>query len=438
MQNANKHVWIVSALAVLLLVACAVAPATADSPASAGTLFSIPGKTTFVSLPDTADVTTYSTTQDYGPLNIPSALLQQASVQTRSETNPPYQLASFDNVIPVRSNTVSLPITLYGQSYTIPLTRMTFESIDDGIDTYQGTIPGIADSLVIVTVADDNLFYGSITLPNDNIEIYPVQNYNYTQITPAPLHIIYSENSIPAPATSVMISSSRSSPITEEQLGAAIEAASAQNTRALAVVGFLVVTDEEFYYQESNWIGTVQQFLGAISYAYEDAPVGVALGVCEYDSTMMSVFSNDPRQVTDPLALAEEVCWDYFLAQKNADLVLYVSGVDANGVLIAEGTTYPKRWAWAQMVDDDDATHVTGTLHARKYAAINALGYTFGADPAYAYVDSNVATVMYNYYKSSSYNQLTFSTSVSGRYGDANHDNAARISARKATVANHV
>lgn len=438
MKNTHRNLWIVSALAVLLLVAAAVAPVTADSPASAETLFSIPGKTTLVSLPNTADVTTYSTTPDYGPLNIPSALLQQATVRAASGTNPPYQLVSFDNVIPVRSNAVSLPITLYGQSYTIPLTRMTFESIDDGIDTYQGTVPGIADSLVIVTVADDNLFYGSITLPNDNIEIYPVQNYNYTQITPAPLHIIYSENSIPEPATSVMISSSRSSPIVEEQLRAAIEAASPENTRALAVVGFLVGTDEEFYYLESSWIAKVQQLLGSISYAYEDSPVGVALGVCAYDSTMMSVFSNDPRQITDPLALTEEVYWDYFLAQKNADLALYVSGVDANGVLIAEGTTYPKRWAWAQMVDDDDATHVTGTIHARKYAAINALGYTFGADPAYAYVDSSVATVMYNYYTSSSYNQLTFSTSVSGRYGDASHDNAARISAHKAAVANHV
>ncbi|MCZ0860627.1 hypothetical protein O0S10_05195 [Methanocorpusculum sp. MG] len=433
MKNTHRNLWFVSALAVLLLLGAAVIPVTADSPASAETLFSIPGKTTLVSLSDNADVAAYSTTPDYGPLNIPSALLPQTNV--RSAT-PAYQLASFDNVIPVRSNTVSLPITLYGQSYTIPLTRMTFESIDDGIDTYQGTVPGIADSLVIVTVADDNLFYGSITLPNDNIEIYPVQNYNYTQITPAPLHIIYSENSIPEPAESVMISSGRSSPITEEQLLAA--AASSKNAKALAVVGFLVGTDEEFYYQEANWIGRVQQLLGTISYAYEDSPVGVALGVCAYDSSMMSVFSNDPRQVTDPLALAEEVYWDYFLEQKNADLALYVSGVDANGVLIAEGTTFPKRWAWAQMVDDDDATHVTGTLHAQRYAAINALGYTFGADPAYAYVDSSVATVMYNYYTSSSYNQLTFSTSVSGRYGDANHDNAARISANKVAVANHV
>ena len=176
MRKTHRNLWIVSALAVLLLVAVAVVPATADSPASAQTICSIPGKPTLVSLPDNADVAACSTTPDYGPLKIPSALLQQETMRTAAGTNPAYQLASFDNVIPVRSNTVTLPITLYGQNYNIPLTRMTFESIDDGIDTYQGTVPGIADSLVIVTVADDNLFYGSITLPNDNIEIDPVQN----------------------------------------------------------------------------------------------------------------------------------------------------------------------------------------------------------------------------------------------------------------------
>ncbi len=430
MKNTHRNLWFVSALAVLLLLGAAVIPVTADSPASAETLFSIPGKTTLVSLSDNADVAAYSTTPDYGPLNIPSALLPQTNV--RSAT-PAYQLASFDNVIPVRSNTVSLPITLYGQSYTIPLTRMTFESIDDGIDTYQGTVPGIADSLVIVTVADDNLFYGSITLPNDNIEIYPVQNYNYTQITPAPLHIIYSENSIPDAPNGLTLSGMDSLSSIKEQLLSAMESteAATTNTNQVAVVGFLVGTDEEFYYSGSNWIGQVQQLLGAITYSFE-GPTGASPGVCAYDSTMTSVFSNDPRQFTNPLGLTEEVYWVYFLEQKNPDLALYEGGVDADGSLIAKGKAFGPsgRWAWIQMVPDHSTTaaaQVTGTVSARKYAAINALGYNFGATPSRATVTSSSATVMYTQYEGPSYNLLTFSPL-----------NAAVISSNKNTVAGYV
>lgn len=198
MKNTHRNIWIYPVLAVLLLITIAVVPATASSLTSTETLFSIPGKTTLVYPAENSGIAPYSATQDYGPLDIPSAFLQpETNIQTVSAAISAYQLVSFDNIIPVRSNTVSLPITLYGQSYTVPLTRMTIESIDDGIDTYQRTVPGIADSLVIVTVAGDNLFYGSIMLPNDEIEIYPVQNRNYTSTTPKPLHIIYSENDLP-------------------------------------------------------------------------------------------------------------------------------------------------------------------------------------------------------------------------------------------------
>lgn len=426
MKTSSKIFSGKSVLIVLLLAAALlIVPVTAtDTP-----LFSIPGKTTVVFPND--GISTMSTV-DYGPLNIPAPLLQPtAGLQTASVLQPAYQLVSFDNVIPVRSNTVTLPITLYGQSYSIPLTRMTFESIDDGIDTYQGTIPGITDSLVIITVAGDNLFYGSITLPDDDIEIYPVQNFNYTQITPEPLHIIYSENSIPESSVGLTLSGVEYTPFTDEALLTSIANSKAQSssTNQLAIVGFLVGTDEELYFAEGSWIGKVQQLLGAITYAYE-GQTGTSPGVCAYDSTMMGVFSADYRRFTNPVALTKEVYWDYFLEQKNADLAIYVSGNDADGSLIAKGTPYPERWAWMQMVPDQSsstAAQATNTLHAKKYAAINALGYTFGATPNRATVTSSSATVMHDSYTGSSYNLLSFSPA-----------NAAVISSNKNSVAGHV
>ena len=440
----KKNLWITAVLAVFLLAAFVLSPAAADDVTTPGSLFSIPGKTTIVSPTDSTKSGTFSL-QDYGPLNIPSALLASSpSSREASLSSPAYQLATFDDVIPVRSNTVTLPITLYGQSYTIPLTRMDFESIDDGIDSYLGHVPGIADSTVIITVDKDNLFYGSITLPGDTIEIYPVQNYNYTQITPAPLHIIYSENSIPDLTSGINLCGVEENSLISSQIASqASPVRSTTDAGNWAIVGVLAVTDEEFRLIQSNWQSKAQQYIAAADYAFGRDDIRVSIGICAYDTSLSHVLSGDPRRYTNVLELLQEVYWDYFLNQRNADLVIYFGGNDVTGYKITNGTSPSGRWAWAQMVPDlsgSPSSQNTGTEHARKYATIHALGHTFGATHAHSFTYTSIPyhTVMHDSYTGPQHNTLAFSSADSRYYGDSNHDNAGNIVANKAAIENYV
>lgn len=430
MQNTHQNLWLVSALAVFLLVAVAVAPAAADSPASAGTLFSIPGKTSVV-FPNNG-ISTMSAV-DYGPLNIPSALLQ-------SET-PQYQLVIFDDVIPVHTNSVSLPIVLNGQSYTVPLTRVAFESINDGIDSYKGSIPGIDNSVVLVTVSNNN-FYASIYLPDDIIEIYPIQNQAYAARTDNPVHIIYSENCIPSSSGPVNIFSITELSQEERELLQLESVTKSQATimrgdpEAWAIVGVLVVTDNGFISAESDWQAKAQQYMLGANYAFNQAKVD--LGICAFDSSKASQMSSNSLRFTNPLGMVSSSSYyPYtFLRNVNADLAVYLGGYDRTGQLIGEGY-FEARHSWAQMVPDslEENGANTGSVHARKAALTRGLGANFAALEGLAVKTTgnpNTYTVMEEIYYGASDNNpdktlLTFS--------DANIN---RIKNMKSTVANYV
>jgi hypothetical protein len=82
-------------------------------------------------------------------------------------------------------------VTIYDKEYTMNLERMNFENIDDGIDSYCGSIEGLDNSVTIFTF-DKNLVHGTIQLQDEILFIEPVQNREYATKTTMPLHIVYS------------------------------------------------------------------------------------------------------------------------------------------------------------------------------------------------------------------------------------------------------
>ena len=144
-----------------------------------GAMFEISGSThTLKTDVSSLDNTLESLSDEYGPLTIPSTVER-------------YDIVQFSEIPLNPMKTNSLKVTLYDQEYDLHLERMNFEAIDDGIDSYSGSIDGIDDSVAILTF-DRNLVQGSIQLQGEFIFITPVQNREYSQKTAMPLHIVYS------------------------------------------------------------------------------------------------------------------------------------------------------------------------------------------------------------------------------------------------------
>lgn len=117
---------------------------------------------------------------DYGPLNIPRTVKK-------------FDIVQFDGVVPE-----DLKVLIHGKEYAIPLERMNFESIDDGIDSYSGKIEGFDDSVVLLTFSG-NIVTGSIEFAGETIFISPIQNRENAEKTEMPLHIVYSSKNMDQP-----------------------------------------------------------------------------------------------------------------------------------------------------------------------------------------------------------------------------------------------
>ena len=150
-----------------------------DSQMNAGAIFEISGFThTMNTDVSSLDNTLESLSDEYGPLNIPSTVER-------------YDIVQFSEIDLNPDQNNLLKVTLYGEVYDMHLERMNFEAIDDGIDSYSGSIDGFDDSVALFTF-DRNLVQGSVQLWDEFLFITPVQNRENSQKTPMPLHIVYS------------------------------------------------------------------------------------------------------------------------------------------------------------------------------------------------------------------------------------------------------
>lgn len=88
-----------------------------------------------------------------------------------------------------------------GTDYQVELTPMKFENItrlraanDDGIDSYRGTLPGVNSEISFTT--GKNVIIGSVSINGETFWIIPVEPRARTEISVAPLHIIYSSRNV--------------------------------------------------------------------------------------------------------------------------------------------------------------------------------------------------------------------------------------------------
>lgn len=156
-----------------------------DTQINSGAIFEISGFTHTMNIDASSDSTVESLSDEYGPLNIPSTVER-------------YDIVQFSEIHLNPDQTNSLKVSLYDQEYDMHLERMNFEAIDDGIDSYSGSINGLDDSVAIFTF-DRNLVQGSVQLRDEILFITPVQNRENSQETQMPLHIIYSSKDMEQP-----------------------------------------------------------------------------------------------------------------------------------------------------------------------------------------------------------------------------------------------
>lgn len=157
-----------------------------DTQMNSGAIFEISGIThTMKTDVTSSDSILESLSDEYGPLNIPSTVER-------------YDIVQFSEIHLNPDQINSLKVSLYDQEYDMHLERMNFEAIDDGIDSYSGSIEGIDDSIALFTF-DRNLVQGSVQLRDEMIFMTPVQNREHAMKTPMPLHIVYSSKDMKQP-----------------------------------------------------------------------------------------------------------------------------------------------------------------------------------------------------------------------------------------------
>ncbi len=107
-----------------------------------------------------------------------------------------YDIVTFDHAAlnsQVREG--ALPLRIRGTEYRADLERMNFEQIDDGIDSYEGTIAGAKESDVLLTTSENTLT-GSVTLDGETFWIRPIEPCIRAEGSASPLHMLYSSRDV--------------------------------------------------------------------------------------------------------------------------------------------------------------------------------------------------------------------------------------------------
>lgn len=345
------------------------------------------------------------------------------------------------------------------KEFKTDLTRVNLKNIEDGVETYSGTLVGEKGSKVLITISDD-VTVGSITLGTETIWIDPIEPRSGDQMDLSTAHIIYSSQDVdpqeiqideepifPDLVTEISdIQGDVNAPLTGELNNQQVSVEAALPDQA-AVVTVLVVTDEKFYQENANWIAKAQDIITIAQMQLERDDIKVSLQSIYEDSRRMELL-NHPLIALKPLTAFEEVYPKSYLNNIKADIALYLGGYDIPGdSMHGSSIVFPDgRYAWAQMAPDEIYPGYSGTLQGRRCITIHELGHIFGAnhensggfDQAFGWFDLNFPimhhTVMWHSYIEG-INDYEFS---SDNYrGDAMHDNARRIQESRNTVADY-
>lgn len=439
-------------ISVFLLIIVSVHPVVAETSGN-GMIFTIQDKTTHYDVQTATIIDKDSLDISLTPLDIPDYVIASANEKKESGTittdDEIYNLVIFNNPIPNRLDTVVLPITLYGKEYEAVLSRMP-ESIDDGIDSYLGSITGIPNSEVLLTFSGNYKVRGSISYPGEYLRIKPIQRSTDAQMVTNPVHIIYSEYDIIQSSNFDFCAVDDSPSMVDTFMDVSQTSLSSINSEFdFVTIDILVVTDDAFYNLEgSDWIDAAQDYIlaanSATSFGRED--VGVYFNVIGYDSSRKNLLGSHYDVETEPLNALEGVYPTSYLNSIGADLCLYLGGYDRDGTAQGQaGLPYGqhKRYAWCQMVNDWSGDLYSGDEHSRTYCVIHELGHNIGATHEQAtarWLNGNIVTntVMVGVYYGILFHSFEFSSTYSPSYiGDATHDNARLIRSYKLQVSQY-
>ncbi len=107
-----------------------------------------------------------------------------------------YDVVTFDHTaLNSRVREGALLLRVRGEEYQADLERMAFDQIDDGIDSYEGTVPGVEGSDVLLTTSEDVLV-GSVTLNGETFWIRTIEPRARAEGSVSSLHMIYSARNV--------------------------------------------------------------------------------------------------------------------------------------------------------------------------------------------------------------------------------------------------
>jgi len=357
-----------------------------------------------------------------------------------------YDLVTFDHTALNKEVQGTLPIQIHGKNYNVVLNRMNFETLDDGIESYEGPIQGVEGSNVLLTTGN-NVLVGSIIFDNETFWITPVEPRARAKKSQSPLHIIYSSEDVKRQEKPAIIDYGPVAPENKDSTGNLDQRIGLQivGTEQYYTVNILVTTDNQFYQDEANWEATAQDIIATANQQYGRDDIQVSLCVMAYDDSRRYQLSNHPAIISDPLGAFRDVYPESDLDIWSSDLGLYLGGYDKTGTEIglAYGFTNNGRHSWAQMVTDWYDLCYWGTPQGRRCISIHEVGHNFNAhhegtpgyNQAYAFNVGLSPTVMWSYYIEY-VNCYEFSSD--DYHGDALHDNARAIREAKAWVAGYV
>ena len=341
----------------------------------------------------------------------------------------------------------SVPLRIKGNSYDAELKRMEFDiqSVDNGIYSYKGTLKGVNDSKILLTISS-RVVIAEVTIGDESIWVKPVEPRRRAKEGKPGLHIVYSSKDTELPTRHGKIDNG---PVRLPNQTSTEEIRDLETLvrGSTTPIELLVATDNKFYEDEDDWEATAQGIIAEANNQFNRDDIDLHLFVVDYDESKRHDLSNDPDIKSEPLDTFKKHFPSSYLNSKSADLAIYLGGYDADGNCHGEAWSYPGgRHAWAQMVKDWYAGGWTydGSPHGRRVTTIHELGHNFDADhqgsggynQAYDWWSwwNHYYTVMWGAYKGSNHK---YEFSSDDYHGDSTHDNVRRISEIKGIVANY-
>ncbi len=245
-----------------------------------------------------------------------------------------------------------ITISIGEKEYPAEISRMNFENIDDGIDSYHGIIPGIKSSEILFTTSEKVLI-GRITLENETFWIIPVESGEKMEISPAPLHIIYSSNDVTNSKFRIddgpVGEQSGIPPVNPEENSKTINQKISPNLlqtplSQTVTVNILVVTDS-IYWNNDAWHTEAQSIIAETNLKLSVSDINVQLNPI-YDDSRRSQLSSRSDITRAPLTAFKEVYPTTLLDSYGVDIGIYLGGYnvegDAQGLSWGFNPSYPE------------------------------------------------------------------------------------------------